>query len=370
MAKKSNLRVGVIGYGPMGRHHAAAWADIPDIVVAAVAERLPERRNEASRDYGCPVFESAEEMCRSAKPDIAVIATTVPAHHDDTLSALRNGCHVICEKPMALTLKEADEMVEAAKKRGLLLAVHHQAILAPQVRYAERLLQEEKIGEFYFIQGYGKGRPVAYELLEEVTHALHAMRHFAGSDPAWVFGHIEKDGRPIARTDIRPAHEFWPKGRESGLGAGDYIHGYYHFSGGVAGAVTLKTIEEISDEYAALELHGTRGRLRMHFSNMVGAHKRIFFSPHPYNDLSPACWEEMAVDNALGDEESKESFMTLSTREFARDFLGALREGRSPTVTGEDGRAALEMAHGIYASHFIGNKPVPFPLADRNPFRL
>lgn len=361
------FKIGIIGYGKMGASHARAWAGIPEAEISAIADRDEEQIAAAKAAYSCPVFKDAREMLKEVQLDIVVVATQAQYRLAPVLAAIEHGCHVICEKPMAINLEDADKMIEAAERKGVTLAVHHEHILIPAVAKAEEMIRRGAIGDLYFMEGFAKGRPAPYELMEEAIHMLHMMRYFSKSEVAWCFGHIQEKGRDATEKDLRPLADFYPVGRSTGgAGAGDYIFGYYRFANGVCGALRLKNLERTSNEYAAVELQGTKGRIKIHFSNNYSSSGRLFYKSTPQDDFSTIKWQEIDVGyrrdfikrffyRIFGG--PPKPFITTSARRFARHFLDALREGRKPKVTGADGRAALEMALGIYESHFQ-KKPI------------
>lgn len=358
----------------MGASHARAWAGIPEAEISAIVDRSEEQISAAKKLYGCRAFQDTEEMLASVPLDIVVVATQAQYRLAPVLAAIEHGCHVICEKPMAINLEDADKMIDAAERKGVTLAVHHEHILIPAVAKAEEMIRQGAIGDLYFMEGLAKGRPAPYELMEEAIHMLHMMRYFAKSEVAWCFGHIEEKGRDVAEKDLRPLADFYPMGRSTGgVGAGDYIFGYYRFANGVCGALHLKNLERTSNEYAAVEFHGTKGRIKIHFSNNYSSSGRLFYKSTPQDDFSTLKWQEIDVGyrrdfikkffyRIFGG--PPKPFTTVAARRFAREFLSALKGGRNPKVTGEDGRAALEMALGIYDSHFE-KLPKALPLKSR-----
>lgn len=358
------LKVGIIGYGRQGKVHAEVWANMEGAKLVAIADPDPKRMAVAIREHainGIKLFESGElELGRASLPLDLVIVATQPADHCRlTLAALKRGCHVICEKPMALALEEADEMVGSARGAKLLLAVHHQTVFTDAVVKAEKMVAAGEIGELYHMVGTGKGRPAAYDLMEIGGHLTHLMYVFAG-DPSSVFGDAVVNGQAAASSDIRPIADFYPDGRDMGRGVGagpgDLIIGHYSFVGGVRGTIIMTTLESESNEYMALELWGTRGRLRIHQTQAA----RLFISPAPLNDFQATAggWHEVTGTW------HPDPLWRVSMRRFAEDVLAAIRTGKQPGVDGDDGRTALEMCLGIYASHFAG-RPLALPLKER-----
>lgn len=338
-------RVGVVGFGEMGQNHARIWADMPDAELVAIADQDPARYVAAAEQYPqCYILEGMEEMLNYGMVDIVVVATQAPFHCAHTMLALQQGCHVICEKPMALTLNECDTMVNAAKAENLLLAVHHQAVFSRAVARAEELITQGLIGRVYAMRGVGKGRLACYDLMEIGGHILHLMRHFGG-EVVVVEGEVLKEGRRITEEDIVEIKTLYPAGRACGKGAGDYIYGRYSFSSGVRATLELATVElpVYDSRYMCLVLQGTKGQLRINFPS-----RSELWHNQEALDTADQEWLEEEWESTR----DHDSRYTYPMRRFAEDFLESVEVDARPKVFGEDGLAVMEMTRAIYAVHF------------------
>ena len=127
MSKKV-LRVGIAGFGRSGRDIHARWLKIDkeQFKIVAVADNLPERREDAVKELGCNVYNDHHELLQNAKKDqldLFINATPSQFHSEAALEALNMGLNMVSEKPAAKNVAEFDKMVEAAKKSG---AVYYQ----------------------------------------------------------------------------------------------------------------------------------------------------------------------------------------------------------------------------------------------------
>lgn len=110
------INVGVIGLG-MGRHHIASYQNHPSAQVVAIADTDEVRLEEIGTKYNVVKrYTSAEQMLLEEKIDLVSIATPNKFHCSLTLASFEAGCHVLCEKPMAMNAAEGREMLAAAKK--------------------------------------------------------------------------------------------------------------------------------------------------------------------------------------------------------------------------------------------------------------
>jgi phthalate 4,5-cis-dihydrodiol dehydrogenase len=138
MVQGKRISLGIAGLGNAGH---AVWRDLNKVAgveLVAVADVRGEALEKAQRENGAiRTYESVTEMCSSGKIDAVWIATPTEFHAEHVIVALERGKHVICEKPMALSLDDCDRMIEAAEKKRLILLVHSKAMDPPIVQMRE-----------------------------------------------------------------------------------------------------------------------------------------------------------------------------------------------------------------------------------------
>ena len=117
----SALRVGVWGVGAWGEKHARVYATLPGVTLAGVFDRHVERASAAAAKHGGVAFESPEALLAAC--DAVSVAVPTVAHREAVERAVAAGCHVLVEKPMAVTVEEADQMIAAARRAGVILQV-------------------------------------------------------------------------------------------------------------------------------------------------------------------------------------------------------------------------------------------------------
>ncbi len=142
-----DLKVSVIGVGDMGVRHIAAWKNVPGTEIVALVEAVPSRLEEVGREWGISGrYGDYRQALDESRPDIVSICLPTSFHAPVTLYALRGGAHVLCEKPVALTLAEARAMQTAAKQHGRLLAVGFMLRYSPAMARLKKWLDEGRIG--------------------------------------------------------------------------------------------------------------------------------------------------------------------------------------------------------------------------------
>src|ERR1700687_2648740 len=117
------LRIGLVGVGTMGRGHLSKDLVLPEVRIAGCADvdRAPFRSK--SQTYGLPGYSSYQALLDSGTCDAVLIATPHPFHSPIAHYAAQRGLHVLSEKPIAVTVREADAMLEATRHAGVLLCV-------------------------------------------------------------------------------------------------------------------------------------------------------------------------------------------------------------------------------------------------------
>ena len=193
----TSYKVGIIGCGGIATAHANAYKAIEATEIVAAVDPDPERRLKFDETYNIvSLYESYTEMLQRHELDIVSICTWPPLHCEMTVAAAESGVKaILCEKPMALNLGEADIMLEACEKAGTKLVIGHQHRFDPQSVAAADLLKGNAIGELRWIFGYCNSR----DLLSNGTHVVDLMRYFVADNPvAWVMGQID---RPSDKVD-------------------------------------------------------------------------------------------------------------------------------------------------------------------------
>ena len=142
------LRIGVIGLGWFGEIHCEAILGVPNLELAALCTRTPERLKALSAKFGVTkTFRDYREMLADPDLDAVSIVTMWDQHTDPTLAALAAGKHVFLEKPMASTIADCNKIIAAAKKARGILQIGHICRFNPRYRMAKQAIDAGKIGK-------------------------------------------------------------------------------------------------------------------------------------------------------------------------------------------------------------------------------
>ena len=338
--------IGHTGRGDYGHGLDLAFQKISDVAIAAVADPDETGRADAVRRTGAGKgYVDWREMIRLEKPDLVVAASRwVEGRAEIVTAALEQGAHVFTEKPMAVSLEEADRMVAAAEKRKVQLAVAHVLRLSPAILHLKKLVDDGLIGDLLEIRARGKedARAGGEDLLVHGTHCFYLMRLFAG-EPLSCTARVTEKGREVTAADRRAGSE------PVGPVAGDSVVAAFDFADGVRGHFASQRSPAPRYQFG---LYGTKGAALV----LPAADPQVLH-------LADAKWSSAAWRPVPDAPSSPGGYGALNQR-MIEAWLEAVRTGRPSATSGLEARAGLEMMMAVYASHLSG-KRVELPLKDR-----
>ena len=145
----AELRIALVGCGRISRNHFDAIRAVEGLRLTAVCDIVPDRAREAGEMLGVPSYTNYAEMLSKAESDIVTIATPSGLHSAQGVAAARAGKHVITEKPMAITLEQADALVSATDAAGVKLFVVKQNRLNPSIQLLKRAVDKGRFGRIF-----------------------------------------------------------------------------------------------------------------------------------------------------------------------------------------------------------------------------
>ncbi len=352
------VRVGLIGCGKVGQIHAAALRGVAEAELAAVCDVSAERARAFAERYGARDYTDVDAMLREAKVEAVVIGTPHPLHAAPAVRAAEAGAHVLVEKPLAATLADCDAMLAAADRAGVLLGVISQRRFYEPVRRMKDAIDAGKIGRpaLGVFTMYSWREPAYYQsdpwrgkwdtegggvLVNQSPHQLDLLR--------WLLG-------PVAEVS-----GYWANVNHPGVEVDDTAVAALRFRNGGLGAI-VTSVAQKPGIYTKVHVHGTSGA-----SVGVETDRGATFiagvtavSEPPLNDVWTIPGEEHLLAAFQAEDRARFAQVDATTHYHGlqiRDFLTAVREGRPPLVTGEDGRAVVELFTAIYRSNREG-RPV------------
>ena len=188
----SKVRVAVVGAGNWGRNHVRTLATMPDIELSAVCDHDAGRREQVTRQYpGVFVTESLDEMLDRA--DGVVVATPVVSHAAVATQALRRGLPTLIEKPIALSVRDAEELVRLSDAHAAPVVAGHLLIFHPAVEYLQRMIADGELGSIYYLYSQrvnlGQVRQDENALWSFGPHDVSVAMRLLGEVPIRVAAH-------------------------------------------------------------------------------------------------------------------------------------------------------------------------------------
>jgi predicted dehydrogenase len=308
------MRAVVIGVGHLGKHHARLLASLPGVTLAGVIDTNLERAAQIAMAHGTTAYADLGEV--PGRIDVAVVAVPTESHAAIATRLLEAGIHTLVEKPVTQTVAEADALIAAARARGLVFAVGHSERFNPAVAAARPHIKDPRFIEVHRL-GQFPDRSLDIDVVLDLM--IHDIDLILSLVPSEVAG-VEAVGVPVLtpRIDIANARLRFANGCIANL---------------TASRISREPVRKIrffqQDAYVSIDTAAREVEMW-----------RLVPQPAGLPKIGGGKLE-VAGDEALKGE--------------LEDFLGAVRDGRAPAVTGEQGRAALALATRIV--ELMGHQP-------------
>lgn len=160
------FNIGIIGCGKIAQvRHIPEYAEHPQAKLAGFYDLNQARAQALAEKYACKAYSSVEALLADPQIDAVSVCTANHSHAQITIDALKAGKHVLCEKPMAVTLEACEDMVQAARESGKYLMIGHNQRLAKAHAKAKQLLESGEIGKLIsFRTTFGHGGPETWSI--------------------------------------------------------------------------------------------------------------------------------------------------------------------------------------------------------------
>jgi predicted dehydrogenase len=175
MDQGAKVKVGVVGVGALGRHHARLYNLSENAEVVGVYDVSSETAEKVGQEFGLKVFTDMKELAEQC--DALSVAVPATKHHETSMPLLKMNKHLLIEKPIAVTVEEAEEIVKEARLRDLVLAVGHVERFNPAMDFLEKHAANTRFVEAHRLAQYPPARPGQHRRGTEVSVVLDLMIH-------------------------------------------------------------------------------------------------------------------------------------------------------------------------------------------------
>ncbi len=344
----SKVRVGLIGSQFVSTIHAESLRAVPEAELFAVASPTKEHARSFARKYDLRrCFTDYRKMLEMDEIEMVVLGLPNDLHHQATLDAAAAGKHVVCEKPLALNLRQADEMIQACRAAGVKLMYAEELCFAPKYVRLKQLLDDGALGKATLIKQSEK---------HDGPHAPH-------------FWDVDRSGGGVTMDMGCHAIEFFrwmlgkPKINSVYAQMATQVHGektdgddnallIVEFEGGCIG-LAEESWTKLGGMDDRAEIHGSGG---VAYADLLHGNAIETFSAAGYDYAVEKAGTTAGWSFTVFEELWNYGF----PQEFAH-FVDCVANDRQPRETGEDGRAVLEAIFAAYESAGAGRKvTLPF----------
>ena len=338
------VRIALAGCGRISRNHFDAIAKIDGLELAAVCDIVSERATEAGKRFSVPAFESFDEMLASVQCDAVALCTPSGLHPKQGIVAARAGKHVICEKPMAISLQDADALMRECDAAGVQLFVVKQNRLNPAIQLLRRAIDRGRFGRIYLANTTVRWtRPQEYydqapwrgtweldggAIMNQASHYVDLIQ--------WLVGPVES---VIAKTATLARR----------IEAEDTGIAVLKFRSGALGVIEVTMLTYPRNLEGSITILGEKGTVKVG-GTAVNRVEQWTFSD--YDD------DDKLVESAATNPPTVYGF---GHEGYYRNVLAVLRGRARAETDGRAGRKSLELILGIYESAKTGRE-VPIPL--------
>lgn len=317
------LRVAVIGVGEMGRNHARVFSEMPEVNLVAVADLNMAAARAAARFKGVEAYDDFDRMLDEARPEAVTIAVPTSLHAEVAAKVIERGIHVMLEKPIALTVEQARQIIQHAVAHGSRLAVGHVERFNPAVRALKKLLQSGQLGRTFQVCTRRQGpypariRDVGVTI-DLAVHDLDIIRFITGAEVSSLY----------ATTSSAIGSTFE-----------DNVHGMLHLTNGAIASVTANWITPT--KIRELSVIGESGMFRVDYLT-----QDLFFYENDHRPAQATDWDTMVVMRGVREGRMIRHMVVKKEplRAELEAFVALARGEASDAVSAADGREALRLA--------------------------
>ncbi len=332
---------GIIGTGVIAEFHAAALKDVEGAELVAVCDRVAERAQAFSEKYGVPYECDLDVFLAREDIDAVTIATPTGVHADVAVPAAKAGKHILCEKPLEVTVERANRIIDACEASGVVLASVFQLRLSLSVQLIKKAIKEGRFGKIvmatvqvkwfrdqaYYDSGKWRGTWAmdgGGALMNQAVHTIDLLTYLVGRPES------------VSAYTATLTH--------TGIEVEDTAAAVVKFESGAMGTIEAST--SCAPGFPLhLEICGEKGSVVLEDSDIL---RWSFVDQTPEDDAILA--KGIAGENIKGGSSDPKAISHEGHRRLIEDLSEVIQTGREPMVPGREALGAVELICGIYES--------------------
>jgi len=343
---------GIIGCGMISNFHAKAIADIRGAKLVACFDTVPAAADRLARETGCRAYHDLKKMLADDAVDVVTIGTPSGAHLEPALAAARAGKHIIVEKPLEITLKRCDKIIEACDKAGVVLSAIFPSRFHESSQLIKKAVDKGRFGKLTIGDAYVKWyRTQQYydsgawrgtwkldgggALMNQAIHSVDLL--------AWLMGPVTE----ITAHTATLAHQR--------IEVEDVAMATLRFANGALGVIEATTAA-YPGALKRIEIHGTTGSAVLEeedittwdFGRKTAQDAKLLERMRGKTETGGGAADPTAIGHHG------------HTAQF-KDVLKAVKAGTQPLIDGPEGRRSVEIILAVYKAAETG-RAVPLPL--------
>ena len=324
------LKVAVIGAGSMGKNHVRIYSEIEGIELVGVADTDPVLLKRINNKYRVAAYTNYLDLIKEQKPDIISLCVPTFLHKKIALDIISEGIHILIEKPIASSVEEANEIINAAKKHKIKLMIGHIERFNPAINLLKEKIQQGELGKVYKVDvnRVGPLPPRVQDIgvvIDLAVHDIDILRYLSDSEPSLIMAQTEQQIHSNAE---------------------DLLAGLIRFNNNMIACLNINWLTPT--RIRKLYITGEKGMYVVDYIK-----QNLYFYENAAQDpfqerrfVKSAYVSHIKEGKVVRYKINKAEPLLLELEH----FIKCVRENLEPRVTGEDGKHAISIARNLIES--------------------
>lgn len=339
MTTKASYQIAILGGGHIAKKHLSAIQQHPELKLIGIVDPAKPDLSELT---GAPIYADCDSLMATSKPDIIAICTPSSCHPEQTILAAKSGAHVVCEKPMALSVSDAEHMIDVCKQQHVSLFVVKQTRFNPGIQAIKQKIEQGQFGQLYLAtanvfwtrpQDYFSASPWRGTVQHDGGALLNQASHYVDL-MSWLVSPIQQS-HAFAGTLARD------------IETEDTLVANFKFASGALGSLNLTLLTYPHNLEGSITLLGEKGSVKI---GGKGLNQLVEWN---FSNTEQDQIEMTQINQKIQQIAGKEHQL------FYADVIQSLQQQTRPCVDGEQGLMSIKTIIDCYRSANYGQFKQP-----------